>query len=130
MLWSEAPSQNLREGRTAYWNVEQWRSQSKSFADMAFFDGVSATLTTADRAEKISVLRTSPNLFPLLGVQSLHGRIFTAEEAEQKGKTSHKWWYAVSTLTGQVLHEYRTSSVPRTWLKEYRRSGREIAGRQ
>src|SRR3954453_19364456 len=30
-LWSENPSQNLREGRTAYWNVEQWRSQSQSF---------------------------------------------------------------------------------------------------
>src|SRR5438093_3212860 len=57
MLWSEVPSQNLREGRSAYWNVEQWRSQSESFVDMAFFDGVSATLTTADRAEKISVLR-------------------------------------------------------------------------
>ena len=38
MLWSEVPSQNLREGRSAYWNVEQWRSQSQSFADMAFFD--------------------------------------------------------------------------------------------
>src|SRR5436190_16116509 len=95
MLWSEAPSQNLREGRSAYWNVEQWRSQSKSFADMAFFDGVSATLTTADRAEKISVLRTSPNLFPLLGVQPLHGRIFTAGEAEQRQRLaliSHRFW--------------------------------------
>ena len=46
MLWSEVPSQNLREGRSAYLNVEQWRRQSKSFADMAFFDPVSVTLTT------------------------------------------------------------------------------------
>src|SRR6185503_239020 len=38
MLWSEVPSQNLREGRTNFWNVEQWRSQSQSFSDMAFFD--------------------------------------------------------------------------------------------
>src|SRR6266542_6027127 len=81
MLWSEIPSQNLREGRTAFWNVEQWRSQSESFADMAFFDGVSVMLTSADRAEKISVVRHSPNLFPLLGVQPLHGRIFSAGEA-------------------------------------------------
>src|SRR5437763_14703616 len=54
MLWSEDPSKNLREGRTAYWNIEQWRSQTASFVDMAFFDGVSATLTTPDRAEKRS----------------------------------------------------------------------------
>src|SRR5215510_6181344 len=48
MLWSQNPGKNPREGRTAFWNVEQWRSQSASFADVAFFDGVSATLTTAD----------------------------------------------------------------------------------
>src|SRR5438093_13241778 len=35
MLWTENPSQGLREGRSAYWNVGQWRSQSESFADMA-----------------------------------------------------------------------------------------------
>src|SRR6266542_528380 len=81
MLWSEIPSQNLREGRTAFWNVEQWRSQSESFADMAFFDGVSVTLTSADRAEQISVARISPNVDPWLGVQPVHGRIFSAGEA-------------------------------------------------
>jgi hypothetical protein len=41
MLWSQDPRKNLREARTAYWNVEQWRSES--FREMAFFDGVSAT---------------------------------------------------------------------------------------
>ncbi len=95
MLWTEIPSQNLREGRSAYWNVEQWRNQSESFADMAFFDGVSVTLTSADRAEQISVVRHSPNLFPLLGVQPLHGRIFSAREAEQRqhlALISHRFW--------------------------------------
>src|SRR5262249_41893398 len=31
MLWTENPAQNLREGRSALWDVEQWRSQSQSF---------------------------------------------------------------------------------------------------
>src|SRR2546426_50706 len=79
MLWSEIPSQGVREGRSAYLNIEQWRSQSESFADMAFLDGVSVTLTSADRAEQISVARISPNVFPLLGVQPLHGRSFSVE---------------------------------------------------
>jgi len=48
MLWTEDPTQNLREGRSALWNVEQWRSQSQSFADMATIDTVSKTLTGAD----------------------------------------------------------------------------------
>lgn len=95
MLWTEIPSQNIREGRSAYWNVEQWRRQSKSFADMAVFDPVSVTLTSADKAEQISVVRISPNLFPLLGVQPLQGRIFSAEEAEQRQRLaliSHRLW--------------------------------------
>ena len=43
MLWTESPAENLREGRSAYWNFEQWASQSRSFADMAAFDPASAT---------------------------------------------------------------------------------------
>ena len=30
MLWTEHPSQNLREGRSAYWNVEQWRVKARA----------------------------------------------------------------------------------------------------
>lgn len=95
MLWSQDPSRNLQESRTAYWNVEQWRNQSESFVDMAFFDGISATLTTTDRAEKISILRTTPNLLTLLGTEPLYGRMFTAEEAEQRQRLaliSHRFW--------------------------------------
>jgi putative ABC transport system permease protein len=95
MLWTEDPSQNLREGRSAYLNVEEWRRQSQSFADMAVFDPVSVTLTGADDAERVSVARVSPNFFPLLGVQPLQGRGFSTEEAEQRRRValiSHRFW--------------------------------------
>jgi putative ABC transport system permease protein len=95
MLWTEDPKQDLRHGRSAYWNVEQWRKNSESFADIAVFDGVSAMLTTNDNAERISVGRISPNFFPLLGVETLEGRIFSAEEAEQRQRLaviSYRLW--------------------------------------
>jgi putative ABC transport system permease protein len=95
MLWSEVSNQNLRQGRSAYWNVEQWRSQSQSFADMAVFDGASGTLTTADSTEKISIARISPNLFALLGVRPLLGRTFSAKEADQSQRLvliSYGFW--------------------------------------
>jgi hypothetical protein len=95
MLWSEVPSQGIREGRTAYQNIEVWRSQSESFAGMAFFDPVSVTLTSATEAEHISVARISPNLFGLLGVQPVLGRTFWVEEAEQRQRLaliSHRFW--------------------------------------
>src|SRR5260221_211360 len=95
MLWSEIPSQGAREARSAYVNVEQWRSQSKSFADLAVFDPVSVTVTTAAGAEHIGVCRVSPNFFSLLGVQPVQGRSFSAEEADQRQHLvliSHRFW--------------------------------------
>ena len=97
MLWTERPSQNLREGRSAYWNVEQWRSQSQTFADMAVIDPVSATFTSAAGAEQISAARISSNFFPLLGVEPVRGRSFSAAEAEQRQRLvliSHRFWLA------------------------------------
>ncbi|MEO7653052.1 MAG: ABC transporter permease, partial [Bryobacteraceae bacterium] len=95
MMWTEIPSQSVREGRSAYRNIEQWRSQSNSFADMAFFDPASVTLTSAAEPEQISVARTSPNFFPLLGVSPLQGRNFSAEEAGQRQRLaliSYRFW--------------------------------------
>src|SRR5262245_64088307 len=50
MLWTEDPTQNLREGRSALSDVEQWRDQSWSFADIATFDAMSTMLSGAEGA--------------------------------------------------------------------------------
>jgi len=95
MLWTEDPTQNLREGRSALWDVEQWRSRSQSFAELAVFDAVSTTLTGTDGAEQIAGASISPNLLPLLGVQPAQGRSFSTEEAEQRQRLvliSHRFW--------------------------------------
>jgi putative ABC transport system permease protein len=96
VLWTEDPTQNLREGRSALWNVEQWRSQSRSFADLAIFDAMSTTLTGSEGAEQIVGASMSPNLLSLLGVQPVQGRSFSAEEVEQQRQRqvliSHSFW--------------------------------------
>src|SRR4030095_3783064 len=97
MLWTEDPTQNLREGRSALWDVEQWRSQSRSFADMATFDSVSTVLSGADGMEQIVGASISPNLLPLLGVRPVLGRSFSTEETEQRQRLvmiSHRFWQA------------------------------------
>ena len=76
MLWTEDPTQNLREGRSALWDVEQWQRQSQSFADMATFDTVGTLLTGADGVEQIVGASISPNLLSLLGVQPSWGAAF------------------------------------------------------
>ena len=82
MLWTEDPTQNLHEGRSALWDVEQWLTQSQSFADMATFDSVTTTLTAAEGTERIVGASTSHNLLSLLGVQPVRGRNFSSEETE------------------------------------------------
>ena len=97
MLWTEDPTQNLREGRSALGDVEQWRTQSRTFADMATFDAMSMTLSGAEGAEQIVAGSISPNLLSLIGVQPALGRSFSTEEAEQRQRLvliSHHFWQA------------------------------------
>jgi predicted permease len=97
MLWSEDPTQSLREGRSALWDVEQWRGQSQTFADIATFDSVATTLTGAEGTEQIVGVSISPNLLSLLGVQPVRGRNFSSEETEEQKRLvliSHRFWQA------------------------------------
>jgi putative ABC transport system permease protein len=97
MMWTEDPTQNLREGRSSLWDVEQWRGQSQTFADMATFDTVSTLLTGADGVEPVVGASISPNLLPLLGVQPVLGRGFLTEDADQQQRViliSDRIWRA------------------------------------
>ncbi|MEO5740795.1 MAG: ABC transporter permease, partial [Vicinamibacterales bacterium] len=95
MLWTEIPTQALRQGRSAYGDVERWREQSKSFVDMAVYDSVRLTLAGAGGAEQITVKRVSPNIFALLGIQPSYGRAFSTQEADERQRLaliSHNFW--------------------------------------
>jgi putative ABC transport system permease protein len=95
MVWTEMPSQNLREGRSAYRDVQEWRAQSKTLVDVAIYDPMTARLTAPGELERISVFRLSPNLFSLLGVQPLRGRLFTSAEADERRRVavlSYRFW--------------------------------------
>jgi putative ABC transport system permease protein len=95
LLWTEIPTQALREGRSAFGDVEQWRARSRSFADMAVLDPVRLTLTGESGSEQVTVGRVSPNFFPLLGVQPSFGRNFSTQEADERQRVvviSHNFW--------------------------------------
>ena len=95
MVWTEVPNQNLREGRSAYRDVEEWRVQSKTLEDVAIYDPMTARLTAPGELERISAVRLSPNLFSLLGAQAFRGRIFTTAEAEERRRVavlSYRFW--------------------------------------
>jgi putative ABC transport system permease protein len=95
MLFTEVPTQGLREGRSAYGDVELWRAQVRTLADIAIFDSVRVTLSDNTGTEMISVGRVSPNYFPLLGIQPAYGRLFTTQEANERQNVvviAHEFW--------------------------------------
>jgi len=57
-----------------------FEAQVSSFSDVAGFNGTEVTMGDSLSARRIRILLTSANLFPLLGVESLMGRTFSAEE--------------------------------------------------
>jgi len=95
MLWTEDPTQQVREGRSALWDVDEWHTQSHSFTDMATVDTVSTMLTGTDGVEQLVGASVSPNLLSLLGVQPVLGRSFSTVEADQQQRVvliSHRFW--------------------------------------
>ena len=58
------------------------RQGTRSFEDIAGYTVSQSTLLTEGRAQEIPVVRVSPNLFSILGVDAAQGRVFLPEEEE------------------------------------------------
>jgi hypothetical protein len=74
----------LNQGRNpvAPANFIDWRSQSQSFSQMGAAEYWTPNLTGTDNPEKLWALHVTPDIFPMLGVQPVLGRMFLSEEQE------------------------------------------------
>ena len=74
----------LNKGRNpvAPANYLDWRRQSQSFAQMGAAEFWTPNLTGTDNPEKLWALHVTPDIFPMLGVQPLLGRVFLPEEQD------------------------------------------------
>ncbi len=90
MLWEKNPSLGITFAfaadrmQAAPANFEQWRRQSRSFADMTAFTSLQCDLAGrgAARPERVEALRIQPNLFSVLGVPLASGRNFTSGDVQ------------------------------------------------
>src|SRR6478672_1282432 len=74
----------LNQGRNpvAPANFIDWRGQSQSFSQMGAAEYWTPNLAGTDNPEKLWALHVSPDIFPMLGVQPLLGRMFLPEEQD------------------------------------------------
>src|ERR1700756_3961789 len=65
---------------TSYQNWLDWRDQSHSFESIEGTRGTTLTLTGAGEPERLNARMATAGLFPLLGLNTIAGRAFTADE--------------------------------------------------
>jgi predicted permease len=64
---------------------ESWKAEIPAFANVALFSDGSVNLTEGDESERIRAGSVGYDVFPILGVQPMIGRGFTAEEDMPNG---------------------------------------------
>ena len=79
-IWGNVMRARVERSGTSYPDYLDWRAQSKSFDDMAAFDGQTLTLAGIDEPERISTEFVAAPYFSLLGAAPAMGRTFAAEE--------------------------------------------------
>lgn len=75
-------------------NYRDWKAMTSSFSGMGAYWRRAANLVGAGEPRRLETVRATPDLLPLLGVEPLIGRLFTAEDAG-KGQLvvlSHALW--------------------------------------
>ncbi len=75
----------LDEMSISYPNFTDWRNHNQSFEKMGVYNRASYNLTGTGEAERIVTGQVSADLFSVLRVNALHGRVFTNEEDKPGG---------------------------------------------
>src|SRR6185295_10372064 len=79
MIWERNLKKGFNASPTSFGNFVDFRDAAKS-ADVAAFTDANFTLTGGDQPERVAGLRVSANLFSILGVNPIQGRIFALQE--------------------------------------------------
>lgn len=80
VLWSQFPTMDLLEFGSSWPEYAEFREQQRSFDEVGSWYGTERTLTGGDQPERIDVTAFTHTMWPVLGVQPLVGRTFTADE--------------------------------------------------
>jgi putative ABC transport system permease protein len=107
MLWTDDPRRGIHEEGTSYLTVQDWRQQTRMFADLAICTrGNPVNLTGAGETERVLGESVTANLFPLLGVAPALGRTFSLDEEQRHERVvvlSHSLWQRRFGADPQVI---------------------------
>jgi predicted permease len=85
LIFLNEKSPVLDEMSISYPNFADWRNQNQVFEKMGVYNRASYNLTGVGEAERITTGQVSADLFSVLRVNALHGRVFTNDEDKPGG---------------------------------------------
>jgi putative ABC transport system permease protein len=104
VVWEDASFVGFPENTPAPANYMDWKTQSGVFSKMAALRNKDFNLTGGGEPLKLSAFQVTADFFPLLGVQPIHGRVFTQSEdtpeANKVALLSYGFWQ--SRFAGQT----------------------------
>ena len=71
---------NFPKGSISYPNFQDWQRENRSFESMAAYRWSDGSITGVGEPESVKAQRVTSSFFPILGVNPVMGRIFTADE--------------------------------------------------
>jgi predicted permease len=107
VLWLRSPGLGIPQDWPSPGQFIDIQQQSRSFEELAIAQGTNRNLTGRAQPERLDVLRTSSNLFPMLGAKPLLGRLLLPEE-DKPGKPevailSHGAWQRLFNADPQIV---------------------------
>ncbi|HEV8147220.1 MAG TPA: ABC transporter permease, partial [Bryobacteraceae bacterium] len=80
LIWLHSPGLGILQDWPSPGQYLDLKQQNHSFEDIAIVHGTTVTMTGGDEPVRLEMLRTSSNLFTLLGAKPLLGRVLTADD--------------------------------------------------
>lgn len=82
-IWEESPEREMYEMPVSLANLRDWVDQNASFEQIAAYTFTNLNLTDAGEPATLLTVRTSANLFPMVGVTPRLGRTFLPDEDKE-----------------------------------------------
>jgi putative ABC transport system permease protein len=95
-IWEESPERGMYQLPVSFANMSDWVTQNHVFDQISAYTFTNLNLTGAGEPVRLSGVRASANLFPLVGAAPMLGRTFLAEEDKEGANRvvvlSHALW--------------------------------------
>lgn len=83
LVWEKKEGGKTDQNVINLGNFFDWKEQNSVFTDMAAFFDLTRNLTGDGEPEEVPGQIVTTNLFPLLGVNPIHGRLFAPDEGKE-----------------------------------------------